>query len=269
MRLDPTRPDPSRAPSADGLTQAGLVPATLHEIYAACLGEGASALGFAALLTQRFTAERPLLWFRRLKARGAPYGPGLAELGLDPGRILFVAAPDERALLRAGADAAHCAGVGAILIEAEGRLPLYDLTASRRLRLAAGRSGVTILMVRTGAAPIPSAAETRWEVAAAPSSPSPLGGEDRVRGSGVCDYLLTQNPLTPALSPQGRGDFQVAPGPPAFAVQLLRRRGGPAGMEMRLEWNRDRACFRESALSGALFPLSAGGSAADRAAAFA
>jgi protein ImuA len=247
------------------LARAGLAPATLHEIYAASGGDGASALGFAALLSLRFAAERPLLWFRCLKSRGAPYGPGLAELGLDPGRILFVAAPDERALLRAGADAAHCAGVGAILIEAEGRLPLYDLTASRRLRLAAAHSGVTILLVRTGAAPIPSAAETRWEVA---SSPSPLGGEGRERGFGVGDYSPTQNPLTPSLSPPGRGELE-APGPPAFAVRLLRRRGGPAGMEMRLEWNRDRACFRESALSGALVSLSAGGPAADRAPVFA
>jgi len=235
MRLAPTRPDPSRAPSTDGLTQAGLVPATLHEIYAGSGGDGASALGFAALASLRFTAERPLLWFRRLTSRASPYGPGLTELGLDPGRILFVAAPDERALLRAGADAAHCAGVGAILIEAEGKFPLYDLTASRRLRLAAAHSGVTILLVRAGAAPIPSAAETRWEVAAAASPVVEAG----------------------------------APGPPAFAVRLLRRRGGPAGMEMRLEWNREQARFREAPLSGALFPLSAGGPAADRAALFA
>lgn len=236
MRLAPTRPEPSR-PSADGLTQAGLASATLHEIYAASGEDGTSALGFAALLALRFTAERPLLWFRRLKSRGTPYGPGLAELGLDPARILFVNAPDERALLRAGADAAQCAGVGAILIEAEGKLPLYDLTASRRLRLAAAHSGVTILLVRTGAAPIPSAAETRWEVAAAPS---------------------------PVIA-----DAEEAPGPPAFTVRLLRRRGGPAGIELRLEWNREQACFREAPLSGALFPLSAGGPATDRAPAFA
>lgn len=235
MRLAPTRPDPSHASSADGLTQAGLAPATLHEIYAASAGDGASALGLAALASLRFTTGGPLLWFRLLKTRGAPYGPGLAELGLDPGRILFVSAPDERALLRAGADAARCAGVGAILIEAAGKLPLYDLTASRRLRLATAYSGVTILLVRTGAAPIPSAAETRWEVAAAPS---------------------------PEIEAE-------APGPPAFAVRLLRRRGGPAGLEMRLEWNRDQGCFRETALSGALVPVPAGGSTADRATAFA
>lgn len=226
MRLVPTRSGALPGPSPEGLA-----PATLHEIYAGSVGDTASALGFAALVSLRFTAERPLLWFRALKSRGTPYGPGLVELGMDPGRILFVSAPDERALLRAGADAAQCAGVGAILIEAEGKLPLYDLTASRRLRLAAAYSGVTILLVRTGAMPIPSAAETRWEVAAAPS---------------------------PTIEAE-------APGPPAFAVRLLRRRGGPAGMEMRLEWNSEQACFRETALSGALVSLPARGPAADRA----
>ena len=231
MRLDPTHLPPQGA--EDPLSSAGFARGTLHEVYAAAPEDKASMLGFAALAALRFTtAERPLLWFRRLASRGAPYGPGLAELGLDPGRILFVAAPDERALLRAGADAAQCAGVGAILIEGEGRLPLYDLTASRRLRLAAQRSGVTILLARTAAAPIPSAAETRWEVAAAASSAAEAN----------------------------------APGPPAFAVRLLRRRGGPAGMDYDLEWNRDQACFRDAALSGVVFPLSAGGPAADRAA---
>jgi len=229
----PRAEDFAPSPTGDGLARAGLAAGTLHEIYAASGEDGASALGFAALASLRFTAaERPLLWFRRLKSHAAPYAPGLAELGLDPGGILFVAAPDERALLRAAADAAQCAGVGAILIEAEGKLPLYNLTESRRLRLAAERSGVTILLARTGAAPIPSAAETRWEVAAAPSPPIEAD----------------------------------APGPPAFAVRLLRRRGGPAGMEWRLEWNRDQGCFRDPALSGALVSLSAGGPAADRAA---
>lgn len=274
----PRAGDSAPSPAGDALTRAGLAAGTLHEIYAASAGDGASALGFAALASLRFTAaERPLLWFRRLKSHAAPYGPGLAELGLDPGRILFVAAPDEKALLRAGADAAQCAGVGAILIEAEGRLPLYDLTASRRLRLAAERSGATILIARTGVAPIPSAAETRWEVAAAPSPlldqniPSPQRGEGRVRGFGFSEYSQAQNPLTPSLSPPGRGGLQHragmdAPGPPAFAARLLRRRGGPAGMEWILEWNRDQGCFRDAALSGAVFPVPAGGPAADRAA---
>ena len=45
------------------------------------------------------------------------------------------------------------------------------LTATRRLMLSAETSGVTVLSVRIGAEPAPSAAATRWGVAAAPSTP--------------------------------------------------------------------------------------------------
>ena len=75
------------------------------------------------------------------------------------------------------------------------QMPLLDLTASRRLALAAEQSGVTLLMLRLEAEPVPSAADTRWAVSAAPSQ------------------ALEAN----------------APGPPQLEIELLRRRVGPFG----------------------------------------
>src|SRR5204862_316546 len=52
-----------------------------------------------------------------------------------------------------------------------------------------------------------------------------------------------------------------APGPPAFDLELLRRRAGPAGRRWRVEWNRERRAFQPlvgQALSGAVLPLAAG-----------
>jgi protein ImuA len=138
-----------------------------------------------------------------------PYGPGLAALGLDPARLLIGMMADDAVLLRAAVDALRCAALGALVIELRGRAPLLDLTASRRLALAAEASGVTALVLRVGGDPVPSAADTRWRVEAAPSAPLPGN----------------------------------APGMTAFALTLLRRRAGPDGMAWRLVWDSEKGVF--------------------------
>ncbi|WP_238475192.1 ImuA family protein [Sphingomonas cavernae] len=169
------------------------------------------------------------LWLRTDEAErrcGRLFAPGLVELGGNPDAFLFALAPDVCALLRGAADAARCAGLGAVIVECWGKSPALELTASRRLALAAEQSGVTVIMLRIDATPVPSAADTRWAVSAAQS------------------VALEAN----------------APGPALFEIELLRRRSGPSGMRWRVEWDRDKCVFREPALSGAVVPLSSHGS---------
>lgn len=216
----------------------GLKRAQLHEIFADDAGDGASAAGFAAMVGLcAAPAGKPLLWLRTRKAErrgGRFHAPGFAELGGDPDRLLLAVVPDELALLRGAGDALRCSGLGAVIAECWGRPACLDLTASRRLTLAAADSGVTALLLRREAEPTPSTADTRWSVAAAPS----------------------------------RGLEARAPGPPAFDLTLLRRRGGPAGKSWRLEWDRDRRRFaepaREQTLPGAVVPVPVRQPAADR-----
>jgi protein ImuA len=215
-----------------------LVRGRLHEIFAPDAGDAASAAGFAAMLALRLqgeTPDAPLLWLRAGNAArqgGGLYAPGLIELGGDPARLLLAEAPDVLTLLRCANDAARCAGLAGVVIESWGRMPAFDLTASRRLALAARDSGVTLLMLRLGAEPMPSAAETRWSIAAATSA----------------------------------GLEANAPGPPAFEIELLRWRSGPAGLRRRVEWNRDERIFREPALPRAVVPVPFRRAVADRAA---
>jgi protein ImuA len=137
-------------------------------------------------------------------------------------------------VLRAAEEAARCAPLGAVLIEPWGEPRALDLTATRRLALAAETSGVPLIMLRLAAAPAPSAATTRWEVRAALSSP------------------LAAN----------------APGHPAFAVTLARRKAGAGGQSWTVEWDRDRCEFRSLAavvsigetLSGGMVYVPADGS---------
>ncbi|MES2288832.1 MAG: hypothetical protein V4530_03775 [Pseudomonadota bacterium] len=190
----------------------GLAHRGLHEFFAATAEDASAAAGFAVMLAMRASNGRPLVWVREKRCArnsGQLHAAGLGELGFDPGSLVLVDADDTLAVLRASADAVKCSPVGAVVIEPWGKASPYDLTASRRLSMAAAASGVFTLVVRADADPLPSAAQTRWQVASAPSSPLPAD----------------------------------APGHPAFDITLLRHRGGVAGLEARVEWNRDTRSF--------------------------
>ncbi|HVF36675.1 MAG TPA: hypothetical protein VNA29_01890 [Sphingomicrobium sp.] len=203
----------------------GLKRGGVHELFAAEAEDAASATGFAAMLALRAALRgAPIFWLRTDEATrrgGGLHAPGLAELGGEPDSLVLGQASDVKALLRSAADAARCPGLAALVVECRGKCPALDLTASRRLSLAVEQSGVTLLLLRLEAEPVPSAAETRWAVSAVPSQ------------------ALEAN----------------APGPPMFEIELLRRRSGPSGMRWQLEWDRDRLSFREPALPGAVVPL--------------
>ena len=209
----------------------GLTLGRVHEIFAVA-DEAGSCAGFAALVGLRAGEARggkraPLLWLRTEAAQrqaGLLHATGLGELGLDPATLLLGVVPDEPALLHAAAEATRCAGLGALIVECWGTMRGLDLTASRRLMLAAEGSGVTVLVLRilTQLQFQPSAADTRWSVAAAPST---------------------------ALDAD-------APGAPMFDLELLRRRAGPPAGPWRVEWDRDRSSFQEPAETDAKPPLS-------------
>ena len=112
----------------------------------------------------------PVLWCLR---RPDLYGPGLMAHGFDPARLVLVSAPRDEEILWAIEEGLRTQGLAAVIGEI-GRLPMV---ASRRLQLAAERSGVTALLLRrwrNGEEAMaererPSAALTRWRVAALPS----------------------------------------------------------------------------------------------------
>lgn len=201
----------------DAALGGGLARGALHEFYAGSLRDVVSATGFAAALAIRAAQdqraqERPLVWVRQDFAEteaGSLSPAGLAELGLDPSRIILVRARDALGVLRASAEALACTALGAVLIEPWGEPGVIDLVATRRLSLAAATSAVPALMLRPAATPLPSAATTRWSVRALPS------------------HALAAD----------------APGLPAFQLSLLRHRAGIAGRDWRVEWNRDAGCF--------------------------
>lgn len=218
--------------SLDAALGGGLARGRVHELFAAEPEDSASTSGFAAMLALRAAGDgAPIFWLRHDEGErrgGTLHAPGLVELGGQPDAVVMGQAPDARTLLKSATDAARCAGLKVLVVECWGKCAELDLTASRRLALAVEQSGVTLLLLRLAAEPVPSAADSRWSVGAAPSQ---------------------------ALDAE-------APGRPMFELELLRRRAGPSGMRWRLEWDRDQIIFREPAHAGAVVSIPAGGPAA-------
>jgi protein ImuA len=112
---------------------------------------------------------------RALSDFGAPYGHGLVQLGLDVGRLILIEIEtdtDKDALwaieetLRSGARPAVVAGALA------GGL---NLTASRRLNLAAAPQRTPLVLLSGAKAAGANAAVTRWRIAAAPAARDRFG----------------------------------------------------------------------------------------------
>src|SRR3984957_11342152 len=201
---------------ADVTLQGGLALGAMHEVFAEAGRQGAVATGFVAGLAGRLTARRPLVWVRQDFTEiesGALSMSGLAELGLDPRLLVTVRATDVDSALRTAADALACDALGVVVLEVWGETRQLDLVASRKLTLAAQASGVTGLLLRVAAEPLPSTAETRWIVRAAQSPPATAWN---------------------------------AWGAPLFDAHLVRNRHGLLGRWI-MEWKCDECLFSEQA----------------------
>jgi protein ImuA len=170
----------------------------LHE--AASAGPDTEHAAAATLFTAGILARMsgPILWILR---QADLFAPGLAGAGLHPNRIVFAEAGKH--VLPVMEEGLRHSGLAAVVAEYTGRL---SLVASRRLQLAAEQAGILAILIRRSpsfddpALNEPTAAATRWRIAAMPSPPA-----------------LPHDPDTPGL---GRAHWQL---------NLTRCRGGEPG----------------------------------------
>src|SRR5258708_14655272 len=208
-------------PALDALLpEGGLLTGALHEIEAGPAPSGrvaahdGAALGFAAHMLGRFapsTGGGTILWCRRPFGTfdAPPYAPALSPW-FDPARLLVVTARRDEDLFWAMEEGLRCPGIAAVL----GETRSADPTAGRRLSLAAEKSGVPALLLRSQPAPTQSVCTTRWRIASAPS------------------------PSTPGLTDVGA---------PRWQIELRRNRfGAPSAVEIPswlVEWNDETHCL--------------------------
>jgi protein ImuA len=159
----------------------GLALGALHEVAGGANGavDGAAAALWAAGAAARTRGR--VLW---CVTRQDLFAPSLAQAGLSPGRVIYVEAGDEAAVLACFEEGLRHGGLGAVVAELA-RLPM---TSSRRLQLAAEASGTLGIAIRrwrrqTEATDFgqPTAAVSRWRVSALSSRPLPVPGVGRPR----------------------------------------------------------------------------------------
>ena len=163
--------------------EGGLPLGCLHEARSDDSPAGAAALtAFAAAIGGRLGM---VLWCARTRdVHGAGiYGPGLARVGLSPARLLAVTARSDAVLLGVMEEGLRHSLLACVV----GEVDKLDLTASRRLQLAAEKSGVTALVLRTSsrrAETEPIAAAGRWRITPLPS------GEHIIAEAGAARWRL-------------------------------------------------------------------------------
>jgi protein ImuA len=192
----------------DDALAGGLMRGVLHEIAAPSEPALAAATGFALAVAALATriASQPIVWIAEdmaLLENGVTHATGLDVFGLAPERLIQVTAPKPRDALWALEEALRCRAVGAVMGEIRGSERGIDHVALRRLSLAAATHGAPVLLLRTAPPDEASPAATRWIVG-------------------------------PARSAAAHG-----PGPPAFALRLVRNRRGPLGA-WKVEFSSDQ-----------------------------
>jgi protein ImuA len=164
---------------------------TLSEIFSTHPRDG----GWAGFLLAQVGGDKPLLWIQDRMAileSGRVHPPGL------PGQnLIHVEARDARDALWAMEEGVRCACLSAVIGEVWGDPRALDFTATRRLAVAAERSGTPCWLVRLNGTANLSGARMRWRLGSVPS-------------------------LANELDPR-------APGLPVWDAELFRARGHPPG----------------------------------------
>jgi protein ImuA len=184
---------PLGLPPVDAALGGGLACAALHEVAPAAPAQFGTAAGFAlAVAALRTAGGGAALFiqtdFAALEA-GTLYGPGFDCLGLPMERLIVLRVPRPVDALWACEEALKSRGVAIVIAELPEAGEVADFTATRRLTLAARAGGGLGLLLQHRPLPIATAATTRWQVAAAPSTPDRFGG----LGHTAFDLSLNRN----------------------------------------------------------------------------
>lgn len=170
----------------DRLADHGLDAGALHEIAAASasLNDDAAATLFAAGIAARFADEPGFNVFWAVTAFDL-YAPGLEQVGLGPGKLLYAQGRKDVDVLAMAEDALRDGSLACVIAEVKAA----DMTATRRLQLAAADGQTPLLLYRRHRSrercPLaaPSSAMTRWRVGCIASErlPWPRIGRPRWR----------------------------------------------------------------------------------------
>lgn len=168
----------------------GLALGCLHEIAGGGSGaiDGAAAAAFAAGIAARTDGQ--VMW---CLTKADLFPPGIADAGLGPDRLLRVVVDDDKALLFSMEEGLRHGSVAAVV----GEVTRLDMTASRRLQLAAEAAGTLGIALRRWRREVdaadfgqPTAARTKWRVTEVLPETLPVNGV--ARGRWLLELLRVQ-----------------------------------------------------------------------------
>ncbi|MFC4255705.1 protein ImuA [Altererythrobacter xixiisoli] len=168
----------------DRLADRGLNSGGLHEVAAASasLNDDAAARLFMAGIATRFAAEpgSDVLWAVTVFDL---YAPGLEQVGVGPDKVLYAQGRKDLEVLAMAEDGLRDGALACVIAEVKAA----DMTATRRLQLAASDSGTPMLLYRSRRSrercPLstPSSAITRWRISCTAAERMPWQGVGRPR----------------------------------------------------------------------------------------
>ncbi|MGM4909372.1 ImuA family protein [Rhizobium sp. 768_B6_N1_8] len=159
----------------------GLTFGALHEFAGGGTDtvNGAAAALMVAGIAARTTGK--ILW---CLTRPDLFFPAISQAGLHPDRVIFCEGDKEEDVLASMEEGLSFGGFGAVV----GELVRLPMTASRRLHLAAEKTGTMALAVRRWRRQAeasdygqPTASTSRWRISVLPSEPLPVAGVGRAR----------------------------------------------------------------------------------------
>jgi len=210
------RRQPLGVAHVDDALGGGLLLGAIHELRATGPMDQGTATGFAAALAARVNeAGKQLLWIQHdFAAIETGRLHAIESFGIALSSLLLLQVPRAIDALWAMEEALKCSAVAAAVADIAEEDSIVDLTATRRLSLAARDGGGLGILLRHRPSPMPSAAATRWDIAAVPGERDRFGGLGRT----------------------------------AFALSLVRNRCGPCGRWI-MSWDHHERAFVSSALS--------------------
>jgi protein ImuA len=169
-----------------GLGERWRVPAppspTLSELFT----DSPRDAGWTGFLLAQTARGKPFLWVQDRMAileSGRIYPPGLRGI-----ELIHVEARDAKLALWAMEEGLRCCGLSGVIGELWGDPATLDFTATRRLAVAAERSGVPCWLVRMAGTANLSGARMRWRISSSPSIANSL--DSRAPGASAWDAEL-------------------------------------------------------------------------------
>lgn len=141
----------------------------IHEFFCSGTEDVSASSGFiAGILSAIMQKGGVSIWI----SSGMIFPPALKSFGIEPDKVIFITAKQEKDILWVMEEVLKCEGLAAVIAET----PELSFTASRRFQLAVEQSRVTGFIVRRNPKNLATACVTRWKITPLPSAEDGLPG---------------------------------------------------------------------------------------------